>query len=441
MVRIRTVLLVTHVPLALFAVALLVDGASVALTVAYLATWASAAGLSIWGYHTLRRRIDATVAFANGIAEGNVREPLRTLAPGALGRIESALNLLAEGVAARERSRVLEARRTRFAGELGQAFEHAEDEAGVFAVAARALERTAPSALAELLLADSSHAPIRRVVATGRGDVCGCGVESPYRCPAVRRGRAISFDEPEALDRCPHLLGRSDASAHCVPVTVLGRPVGVLSVVGTEADELPSFERLGAIAQQLGGRLGVIQALATSQRQASTDSLTGVLNRRGFEARLAELERDGSACVVVMADLDRFKQLNDTHGHDGGDRALRLFSEVVVATLRQGDLVARFGGEEFVLALPRVSVEDAAAVLERVRGALRRAVAKGGVPPFTASFGVSTSLDLPLEERLREADAAVYRAKADGRDRVVVGDGSRVDPDLERPLTLAPARA
>ena len=155
--------------------------------------------------------------------------------------------------------------------------------------------------------------------------------------------------------------------------------------------------------------------------QAATDPLTGLLNRRTVEDRAHELFRQRVPFALSIGDLDHFKALNDTHGHDAGDRALRLFARTLQTTLRDDDVVARFGGEEFVILFPGRTMAEAAAALERVREHLALAIGAGPVPGFTASFGVSHCDDWTnLDEMLRAADNALFRAKREGRDRVAV---------------------
>ncbi len=135
-----------------------------------------------------------------------------------------------------------------------------------------------------------------------------------------------------------------------------------------------------------------------------------------------------------MADLDHFKALNDTYGHEAGDKALRHFSTIVRANLRPQDVPCRFGGEEFVFVLPGYDAETAAAAMERLRVALGESF-NGTGPIYSASFGVADSADgTDLESLLRVADAAVYSAKQLGRDRVVIGEP---DGGMHRPLRAA----
>ena len=164
--------------------------------------------------------------------------------------------------------------------------------------------------------------------------------------------------------------------------------------------------------------------------QAATDPLTGLLNRRSFENRAQDLLRRRAPFALAMGDLDHFKALNDTHGHDAGDRALRVFSQTLRATLRGNDVVCRYGGEEFVILFPDHSTGEAAAALERVQQELLITVAAGAIAPFTVSFGVASSdAATTLEEICRVADSALFRAKREGRNRVVI-DGFTAAPPM-----------
>lgn len=163
--------------------------------------------------------------------------------------------------------------------------------------------------------------------------------------------------------------------------------------------------------------------------QAATDSLTGLLNRRSLESRAYEMLQRREPFALAMGDVDHFKRLTDTHGHEAGDRALRLSVRTLRSSLRADDLVCRFGGEELVIVLPWRSRTEAAAGLQRVSEELLVAIAKGNVPPFTVSYGVTDSAHgTALDEMLHAADLALYRAKQEGRDRIVVA-ATEPDPD------------
>jgi len=173
------------------------------------------------------------------------------------------------------------------------------------------------------------------------------------------------------------------------------------------------------------------QAQADLARLAVTDLLTGVLNRRGFldqaHAAIARAWRTDETVVAAMLDIDRFKLINDGFGHDAGDVVLRGFSAELTRHLRAGDLLGRFGGEEFVIVLFGLAADDAAAAIDRLRAGIRDAVPHPAGPPalVTASAGVAEldrdrSAEAALMAALTRADAALYEAKQAGRDRVVV---------------------
>ena len=149
------------------------------------------------------------------------------------------------------------------------------------------------------------------------------------------------------------------------------------------------------------------------------------MNRRSFETTARQLVRRGGQFSVVLADVDHFKRVNDTLGHEAGDRALALFAEQLRTHLRGEDLLARYGGEEFVMLLPGAGAADAVEVMDRFRA--RFALATAAQPPaFTASFGVAEAHEPDsLAGLIRRADAALYRAKAQGRDCVVIDDMGR----------------
>lgn len=325
-----------------------------------------------------------------------------------------------------------EAARHRFRAELDEGLRMCDTEVALVGLVGRAFDRLDPTGSSELLLADSSNAHLRVAVESGVGGP-GCGVTTPWECPAVRRGHTRQFPTSSALDACPHLRDRPAGalSATCIPLTVLGAPVGVVHRSGADRSVVPDvlLDELETLADVVGSRLSVLRAMATNERQANTDPLTGVRNRRSLGDELNALERGGERYAVAFADLDHFKDLNDTFGHDVGDRALRLFTRVVQGTVRDRDLVGRWGGEEFVIVFPGADRTVAAAACERIREALQAEQQDATVPPFSASFGIAdTDQTAVLDELLELADQAMFHAKAAGRDRVVVSDGTPVPP-------------
>ncbi len=168
------------------------------------------------------------------------------------------------------------------------------------------------------------------------------------------------------------------------------------------------------------------EANARLEELASTDRLTGIANRWHF-LELAERELDrrrasGEPLALVMLDLDHFKGVNDRYGHLAGDRALAALAECVRATIRPLDLCGRFGGEEFLVLLPGIDAEGALHIAERLRSAIAATPVEfdGQAIPIAASLGVAAwDGRSGIDDLIRRADEALYRAKAAGRNRVV----------------------
>jgi diguanylate cyclase len=192
-------------------------------------------------------------------------------------------------------------------------------------------------------------------------------------------------------------------------------------------DELESARRQADAAEQrirqLESELGQISELVYQ------DHLTGTLNRRGmedaFEREFARSERHGIPLSVALLDVDHFKRLNDTYGHEAGDEALVHLTQVVKEILRPTDSVARYGGEEFVVILPNTSAEDAVAIMTRLQRELTKRffLHDNERILITFSAGVTQRQDKEASDVLiARADSALYRAKQTGRNRVLVAE-------------------
>ena len=175
-------------------------------------------------------------------------------------------------------------------------------------------------------------------------------------------------------------------------------------------------------------RWAAAESLATALRRlAETDHLTGLPNRREVSARIErEILRSvryGGPLALLLFDLDGFKSVNDRFGHEAGDRALRRAAAIALGLLRSTDVCGRWGGEEFLIALPGVGLEGGRESAERMRRALEGERAGDGEPHLTASFGVTAfAPGDTLESLVRRADAALYAAKGSGRNRVEVAE-------------------
>jgi diguanylate cyclase (GGDEF)-like protein/PAS domain S-box-containing protein len=208
-------------------------------------------------------------------------------------------------------------------------------------------------------------------------------------------------------------------SALWQPVLRNGVSVGVLAVVWEERVEELS-ERLSALMGLLASEAAVAieraDLLTRLEAVARTDDLTGLANRRAWDEQLprelARAKRDERPVCVAMVDLDRFKEYNDEHGHQAGDRLLKQIAAIWRDVLRPTDVLARYGGEEFVVLLPNCELERAVEVIERLRGVIpEEQSCSGGVASWDTFEGP--------ESLVSRADDALYRAKREGRDRVV----------------------
>jgi diguanylate cyclase (GGDEF)-like protein len=194
------------------------------------------------------------------------------------------------------------------------------------------------------------------------------------------------------------------------------------------------WDRWQDVVVSVAGVAAVVELLAMRNRrlvtrlalEARTDNLTGILNRRGFgeraEIELARSHRERSWLGLVSFDLDKFKVVNDEWGHEVGDRVLVLTAELLGRELREVDVLARMGGEEFVVLLPGSDLLDTEALAERLRQAIW-AARHPELPAVTISAGVTAARPpADVEQLLKAADRALYVAKGGGRNRTIVGE-------------------
>jgi len=200
-----------------------------------------------------------------------------------------------------------------------------------------------------------------------------------------------------------------------------------------QAEALASRDRMLAAHQEVQEAEGRIKELEARLQHLSElvreDQLTGTLNRRGlddvFERESARADRRGSPLCVALLDLDNFKKLNDTYGHLAGDNALRHLARVVKGTLRSIDVIARFGGEEFMILMTDTTVESAVQTMVRLQRELTKHFFLHDNEKLLITFSAGVALRLPNEDQatlLARVDKAMYQAKQSGKNRVVVAD-------------------
>ncbi|MGH7519762.1 MAG: GGDEF domain-containing protein, partial [Gemmatimonadales bacterium] len=263
------------------------------------------------------------------------------------------------------------------------------------------------------------------------------GIELPHQSAVAR---AIASGLPVATRGGEDVFGagpgvperrRNERAGTAYPLLDGSIVVGALVVLGPPLEpDTPILDDLSPLVTDLGPRIAAARAVHDAERRAVVDPLTGLRNRRELERALNASGGGGGEggqgsrglATLIYVDLDHFKKLNDTLGHPAGDAALKHVARLLEAAVRDGDLVARIGGEEFAVWLPRTGLREGLEVAERIR----RSVAEkplswsGSVYALTASCGIASCpelvgsvLNLPAA-----ADAALYRAKQGGRNRV-----------------------
>ena len=401
-----------------------------------------AAALLAWSFVALiagsvRRSLHQISDAARALAAGNLSVRSEIASEDEVGELARAVNKMADDLQRMVDRLLAEADRDAFSAQLTQALDMAETENDVRAVISRAMPEIGGNVPIEMLLSDANRSSLQRAAEHPSAGAPGCTVDSLSGCVAIRRGSPIVFEDSETLDACPRLRNRpcGALSAVCVPVTFMGRSFGVLHASGALGKPPPAQQitQINTLAAQVGSRIGNLRAFARTQLQAFTDGLTGLSNRRALQMAIQEITDRGSPYAFALADLDHFKQLNDTHGHEAGDKALCLFSEVLKASIRDGDGAARWGGEEFAIVFPEASAGQALEVIGRIRAHLAEALLTSHGIPFTASFGISDStLAASFAEQLRIADDALYRSKDAGRDRATIGHPAPARSSLGR---------
>jgi diguanylate cyclase (GGDEF)-like protein len=271
----------------------------------------------------------------------------------------------------------------------------------------------------------------RVVAVSSAADGRLAGLLLPGDAPALR---ALQSAVPVVTHGTEDIFGsalpdrrRQDRAGAAYPVFDGHFVVGALVLTGPPlAPGTPAAEQIQRLVAELGSRLSGARALYEAEQRAVSDPLTGLSNLREFERRLA-LHGGANAtpppmATLIYSDLDRFKALNDSLGHAAGDAALRHLAGILQSAIRDKDLVARIGGEEFAVWMPHTAIESGLEVAERIRRMVEATVWRwNGEPyPLTLSCGVAAYPDSVRDvNNLRTAaDAALYRAKQAGRNRV-----------------------
>jgi len=260
---------------------------------------------------------------------------------------------------------------------------------------------------------------------------------------SAREAQAIRETSLRVQDTLKDLIGLADSSrmdAHRFGATLngvanvhFGKSIESLkdliqNLVGETQRMATRSEHAGVRLRESAGKIEALERnLEKAIRDATIDPLTGVANRKSFEAAMRKLAGDamnnGEELALLMIDVDHFKNVNDTWGHQTGDMVLRHVAQMLQQSVRGEDHVARYGGEEFAVMLPRTDTESAVVVGQNIRHALGRASLRvetaPPITPVTISIGVSCyEPGDQLSEWVNRSDAALYRAKREGRNCV-----------------------
>jgi diguanylate cyclase (GGDEF)-like protein len=249
-------------------------------------------------------------------------------------------------------------------------------------------------------------------------------------CWALKRGQ-LHRPAGQLIDvRCPHAAA-GERDEICVPITAQGETIGMI-YLERQCDPIRKAADLEVylvlLAENVGLALANLRLRDALRAMALIDSLTGLSNRHQLsavlQAQLRDAERNGRPLSCLMLDIDHFKSINDTYGHDAGDAVLRGVGEILNHSVREEGVAFRHGGEEFLLLMPGFSIEAATARAETIReriAALRIRHDGKDVGPVTCSIGIAAFPEHGGADRLvQTADAALLRAKKEGRDRIVI---------------------
>lgn len=255
----------------------------------------------------------------------------------------------------------------------------------------------------------------------------------PQQCWALRQGQKYEVSDAQRSIFCPHVHQARPYT--CLPMMAHGEVLALLHVFSNRGDTnhetLPEEHHalLRVFTQNIALALSNLKLRDTLRQQSIRDPLTGLFNRRYLEETLSmEIERakrNNVAFSIMMLDLDHFKRFNDTHGHEAGDAVLQALGRFLQRHVRGGDMACRYGGEEFTLILPGMSMEAARQRAEQLCDGIRTLnvdFKNQILGPLTLSVGIATFPDHGESRQivLEAADRALYQAKSDGRDRVVV---------------------
>jgi diguanylate cyclase (GGDEF)-like protein len=413
---------------------------------------ASATLLLAWGH----RRVAVPLrALAAQVESGTRLDPATGVSPiREVATLRDALLRLDRRVAEREAVLRTEREDAELLGRFAEIVQQTTSEAELYRLLVRFLESAVSPAGATLFSLNPSENHLAMVHPSRSADdqYRLPIVSEPARCRAIRSARNVLVAQGDDPGTCECALACA-SSYCCLPLMATGQVIGLVSLQAAPAVQWTA--RQVHLAQSLvstaSTTLNSIRLLARSRDNALRDSLTRAYNRRFLSEVLPKLvhqaTRSKAPLSALMIDVDKFKDFNDRHGHDAGDRVLAAVARCLSEQIRMSDTLVRYGGEEFAILLPNTSAENARILAERAREAvasLRTAIPQSDRPlSVNISVGVAALPDQGStgEDLLLAADKALFRAKETGRNRVIAAPVRSEPPRAVPALALAPMPA
>lgn len=390
--------------------------------------------------HGIVGRVRSFGAFAQQVASGDLDARLKPTGRDELTGLGHNLNGMVEQLSAadRERRAMHEEEGNFRAGQdaFSELLQVTESEREAHLLLTRHIERSVPGSAVVILNRNEGQerleaatplpldSPLREPLA----------IAQPRSCLAVRLARThdTRVAVPAMLE-C-EICGATGMDATCAPLLVRSEVIGAVLVELAAPLEPMQARRIHDSVALAAPVFSNLRTLALAEHRAATDALTGLPNRRAAQDELrrmmAQAARRQTSLAAIMLDLDHFKPINDTYGHESGDAVLAAVGVVLATHVRASDFVGRIGGEEFLVLLPDTLAAAALDVAEKLRAAVAALAVSGVDRQITASFGVALHPDAALDADalLRAADRAMYAAKTGGRNRVELGTEADAAP-------------
>lgn len=335
------------------------------------------------------------------------------------------------------------AREVRLLGDLNEWLQSSRSLAELFEMVTRFMKHILPESEGSLYVYSNS-----RDVLDGSASWNGGHHHDhihPEACWGLRRGRAYHYGQSEVDFACEHTEPNDGRPYFCFPILALGETVGLMHLKKQPDVDVATFDESRRLAQMCAEQISMAIANVKMRDQLEDrsirDPLTGLFNRRHMLDQMRRLVARADATAshlhAVYIDVDHFKKFNDNHGHDAGDMVLRAVGDLLIKHCDGDEIPCRMGGEEFMLLLPDLSVATLKERVETLRREIAQITVRYGdhtLPKITISAGVASYPDhgrIP-QDLLKAADRALYQAKDNGRNQVVIAQNLKpVDPSQE----------